>query len=232
MCGRYTLHHPEEVLAAYFGVSASGMQERYSLAPTELVPFIFHNASEQRQLGKARWGLVPSWSKEGTTRTPLFNVRSETVLEKPAFKSAFIRGRCLVPASGYFEWLKTGDGHKQPYYLKSKSDEPLAFAGLFDVWRSEDGSKRLVSCSILTTAAHEGLSWLHERMPVVLSYDDFDMWLDRSTPDVADLTELLVPYAADDLDIYRVSRQVNSAKVDGPSLIEPLSAPPLEGTRT
>ena len=203
-------------------MSASGIPARYNYAPTELVPFIFHNVSEQRQLGKARWGLVPSWSKDGTTRTPLFNARSETVLEKPTFKSAFVRGRCLIPASGYFEWLKTEEGHKQPYYLKARAGAPLAFAGSFDVWRSKDGAKRLVSCSILTTQAHDDIRWLHDRMPVVLSYDNYDMWLDRTTPDVADLTELLVPYSPDALEIYRISKRVNSAREDGPSLIERL----------
>jgi putative SOS response-associated peptidase YedK len=222
MCGRYGLHHSEEALANYFSVHVQGLQPHYSFAPTELVHFVFHNASEQRQFSKARWGLVPHWSKEGTTKTPLFNARSETVKEKPAFRSAFIRGRCLIPASGYFEWLKAEDGKKQPYYLRHKENEPLAFAGLYDVWRSEDGVKRLVSCSILTTSAHEDIRWLHDRMPVILSYDDFDMWLDRSTPDVADLTELLVPYPAGELEVYPVSRQVNSAKADGPSLITPL----------
>jgi putative SOS response-associated peptidase YedK len=169
MCGRYTLHHDSEVLAEHFGVAFRAFRARYNLAPTEHVRFIFSNYSEQRQAGVAHWGLVPHWSKTGTTDMPLFNARSETVLEKPAFRNAFIRGRCLIPASGWYEW-KWDEGGKQPYYLKPKTDEPLAFAGLFDVWRGE-GDTRLVSCTVLTTAAPKELMWLHERMPVVPDYD-------------------------------------------------------------
>ncbi len=140
------------------------------------------------------------------------------MLQKPAFRAAFSRGRCLIPASGWYEWKRDGST-KQPYHLKPKTAEPLALAGLFDVWRGEDG-ERLVSCTILTTAAPEELSWLHERMPVVLGYDDYDRWLDRSTPDIADLTELLQPYPASELEVYPVSPKVNRAGMDRPELIE------------
>lgn len=149
---------------------------------------------------------------------PLFNARSETVLEKPAFRNAFVRVRCLIPASGWYEW-KRDEGGKQPYYLKPHTGEPLAFAGLFDVWRGE-GDTRLVSCTVLTTAAPNELRWLHERTPVVLDYDLYDLWLDRSTPDIADLTELLHPYPADELEVYPVSAKVNRADTDLSELIE------------
>ncbi len=218
MCGRYTLHHNSEVLAEHFGVPFGVLPPRYNLAPTGRVRFIFANASEQRQEGGARWGLVPHWSRTGTTDMPLFNARSETVLEKPAFRNAFVRGRCLIPASGWYEW-KRDEGGKQPYYLKPHTGEPLAFAGLFDVWRGE-GDMRLVSCTVLTTAAPNELRWLHERTPVVLDYDLYDLWLDRSTPDIADLTELLRPYPADELEVYPVSAKVNRADTDLPELIE------------
>jgi putative SOS response-associated peptidase YedK len=221
MCGRYTLHHDKEVLEEHFKVDFGPLHPRYNLAPSERVRFIFSTADERRQAGSARWGLVPHWSKTGTTETPLFNARSETVLQKPAFKSAFIRGRCLVPASGWFEW-KRDEGRKQPYYLKLETGEPFAFAGLFDVWRGEEG-ERLVSCTILTTAAPEELSWLHERMPVIMDYDRYDMWLDRSTPDIADLTELLKPYPAKELEVYPVRLKVNRAGMDTPELLEAVS---------
>ena len=153
---------------------------------------------------------------------PLFNARNETVLEKPAFRNAFIRGRCLIPASGWYEWKRDG-GSKQPYYLKPHTGEPLAFAGLFDVWRGE-GEKRLVSCTVLTTTAPDELTWLHERAPVVLDYDHYDRWLDRSTPDIADLSELLRPYPADELEVYPVTPKVNRAGTDEPELLEPVSS--------
>ncbi len=196
MCGRYTLHADKDALARQFGLDFGEVAPRYNLAPTERIRFVFSNASEARQAGFARWGLVPHWSKDGDTGKPLFNARSETVLKKPAFRDAFARGRRLIPASGWYEWSKVDDGGKQPYHLRMKESGPFAFAGLFDIWRGEEG-KRLVSCTILTTAASDGLGWLHERMPVVLGYDDYDRWLDRSTPDIADLTELLVPYPTD-----------------------------------
>ncbi len=218
MCGRYTLHHDGEVLAEHFGVPFTATPPRYNLAPTERVRFIFSNADECRQVGSARWGLVPHWSKTGTTETPIFNARSETVLQKPAFRDAFVRSRCLVPASGWYEWQRGEDG-KQPYHLKLETGEPFAFAGLFDVWRGEEGA-RLVSCTVLTTAAPEELSWLHERMPVVMDYDSYDRWLDRSTPDIADLSELLRPYPAEELEIYPVSPKVNRAGMDKPELLE------------
>ena len=203
-------------------VDFGSLLPRYNLAPTERIKFIFSNADERRQAGVARWGFIPHWSKTGTTETPLFNARRETVLQKPAFRDAFVRGRCLIPASGWYEWSRTDGGSKQPYYLKLETGEPFAFAGLFDVWRGEEG-KRLVSCTILTTAAPEELRWLHERMPVVLDYDRYDLWLDRSTPDIADLTELLFPYPAEGLEVYPVSPKVNRADGDGPGLLEAVS---------
>ena len=219
MCGRYTLHADKEALSRQFGLDFGEVRPHYNLAPTERIRFVFSNANEARQAGFARWGLVPHWSKTGTTETPLFNARSETVLQKPAFKSAFVRGRCLIPANGWYEWSRTELGGKQPYYLRPKDGGPFAFAGLFDVWRGE-GEKSVVSCTVLTTAASDGIAWLHDRMPVVLYYDDYDRWLDRSTPDIADLTELLQPYPAQELEIYPVSTVVNRANAEGAGLIE------------
>ncbi len=222
MCGRYTLYHDSETLASHFGVPFTAALPRYNLAPTERVRFIFSNADECRQVGRAHWGLVPHWSKTSTTETPIFNARKETVLQKPAFRDAFSRSRCLIPASGWYEWSKTKGGGKQPYHLRLETDEPFAFAGLFDVWQGGE-EQRLVSCTILTTAAPAELSWLHDRMPVVLDYDHYDLWLDRSTPDIADLTELLLPYPAEGLEVYPVSPKVNRADTDEPGLLEAAS---------
>lgn len=227
MCGRYTLHTDQKTLSQQFGLNFSDVPPRYNVAPTERVTMIFSNANEERQLGAARWGLVPHWSRDGGAGKPLFNARSETVLKKPAFKGAFIRGRCLIPASGWYEWSRHGGG-KQPYHLRLKRGGPFAFAGLFDVWRG-NGGKRLVSCTVLTTAASEGVRWLHERMPVVLGYDHYDMWLDRSTPDIADLTELLTSYPADELEVIAVKPTVNRATSEGPELLEPLNGAGLNG---
>ncbi len=221
MCGRYTLHHDRKALEEHFEADFGPLFPCYNLAPTERIKFIFSNADEHRQAGVARWGLVPHWSKTGTTETLLFNARRETVLQKPAFRDAFVRGRCLIPASGWYEWKRDGVS-KQPYHLKLETGEPFAFAGLFDVWRGED-DKRVVSCTILTTAAAEELSWLHERMPVIMDYDHRDLWLDRSTPDIADLTELLTPYPSEGLEVYPVSAKVNRTGMDTPELLEAVS---------
>lgn len=145
------------------------------------------------------------------------------MLKKPSFRTAFARGRCLIPASGWYEWLRAKGGGKQPYNLKLKEDEPFAFAGLFDVWRGE-GAEHVVSCTVLTTAATEGLAWLHDRMPVILDYDHYDRWLERSTPDIADLTELLQPYPVDELVVHPVSPLVNRTGKDERALLEALSA--------
>jgi putative SOS response-associated peptidase YedK len=167
---------------------------------------------------------VPHWSKTGATEKPLFNGRSETVLQTPTFKSAFSRGRCLLPASGWYKWSRTEEGTKHPYHLRLKEGSVLTFAGLFDVWRGED-EKPLVSCTVLTTAASDGLGWMHERMPVVLGYDDYNRWLDRSTPDIADLTELLVAYAEDELEVFPVSTMATRANAKGAGLIEAMGEP-------
>jgi putative SOS response-associated peptidase YedK len=222
MCGRYTLHHDKKALEEHFKVGFGPLHPRYNLAPAERIKFIFSNANERRQAGSARWGLVPHWSKTGTTEVPLFNARRETVLQKPAFRDAFVRGRCLVPASGWYEWKRDEDG-KRPYHLRLETGEPFAFAGLFDVWRGEEG-ERLVSCTVLTTAASKELSWLHERMPVIMDYDHYDRWLDRSTPDIADLTELLMSYPAAGLVVYPVSPKVNRASMDAPELLEAMGS--------
>lgn len=219
MCGRYTLHADKETLSRQFGLDFGEVAPRYNLAPTERIQFIFSNAAEARQSGFARWGLVPHWSKTGTTDKPLFNARSETVFQKPAFRDAFVRGRCLIPASGWYEWVRNDLGGKQPYHLRPKEGGVLAFAGLFDVWRGE-GERPVVSCTVLTTAASSGMTWLHERMPVVLDYDHYDRWLDRSTPDIADLTGLLTPYPAEELEVYPVSTVVNRANAEGANLLE------------
>jgi putative SOS response-associated peptidase YedK len=219
MCGRFTLHASKEALTQQFGLDFGEVLPRYNLAPTERIRFIFSNANEERQAGFARWGLVPHWSKTGATDKPLFNARGETVLQKPAFRDAFARGRCLIPASGWYEWLRTELGGKQPYHLKLREGGPFAFAGLFDVWRAE-GEKPVVSCTVLTTTASDGLTWLHERMPVVLDFDHYDRWLDRSTPDIADLTKLLRPYPAHELEVYPVSPAVNRPNTEGAGLLE------------
>ena len=225
MCGRYGLFHNERRLQGLFDVvnpQAFALEPRYNIAPTSLVPLVFSDRDERRRAGKARWGLVPHWvDSPASWNASTFNARSEEVRDKPTFRDAFRRGRVLIPASGFFEW-KRDEGGKTPHFVRSAHHEPLAFAGLMDVWRSDDGRERLVSCTILTTAPNAEMAPLHDRMPVLLHLDDFDLWLDRSaSPD--DAQELLEPAPDGDLEAFAVSSAVNRVGNDGPGLIEPAS---------
>ncbi len=221
MCGRYALFHKQQDLQRLFDVinpEALAEDAHYNIAPTTNIPLVFLDAQGERRAGRARWGLIPSWVKDpGDWRASTFNARADGVADKPTFRRAFRKGRVLVPASGFYEWQKT-NGAKQPHFIERSDGEPLAFAGLMDVWRSEDGARRLVSASIVTTDPNAEMAPLHDRMPVILEPDEFASWLDRDTePD--DAAALLDP-APDGLLAHRpVDRRVNSVANDGPELI-------------
>jgi putative SOS response-associated peptidase YedK len=174
----------------------------------------------KRDLASMRWGLIPSWWKKSAKEIPAtFNARAETVTEKPMFREAFKRNRCLIPASGYYEWLATPTG-KQPYYYSTLDGEPLTIAGLWDAWKDIQTGAPLRSCTMIITSANVLASKVHDRMPVLLRQPDFDRWLSGTG------TELLKPAPDDYLQTWPVSRQVNSSRApsDDPSLIEPLAA--------
>ncbi len=220
MCGRYTLYHHEEDLEAIFKLAESLVVEpRYNIAPSQAAVVV--RASEQGVIAEEmRWGLIPRWVDDpGTFRTNLFNARSETAAEKPSFRESLKRFRCLVPASGFFEWQRRGNS-KHPHLIRKRADEPLAFAGLYSVWNS--GEERLSTFSILTTTANAFMKPLHDRMPVIVNPEHFDFWLDRSVSDARTLEPLLQPYRGDDLVAFAVGRAVGSPVNDDPSLIEPV----------
>jgi putative SOS response-associated peptidase YedK len=165
-----------------------------------------------------RWGLVPRWSK-GDRPSVLINARSETVLEKPTFRTPFLHRRCLIPADGFYEWARAG-AKKQPYHFHRRDQSPFAFAGLWESWSDPETRDRLLSCCILTTEANELVRPVHDRMPVILDQTDFDLWLDPvSQPD--ELTTLLRPCSADVMESAAVGTRVNSPKYDGPECLEP-----------
>lgn len=220
MCGRYSLTSSLSELAQRFEFDSEpeGFVPRYNVAPTQQVLAVV--GGEPRRAGFMRWGLIPSWSKDGPSSRPLINARAETVAEKPSFRDSLKRRRCLVLADGFYEWQKEGDA-KRPMRVTMRSGEPFAFAGLWSKWTDPEGSS-ISSCAIITTAANEVLRPIHHRMPVILSKEVEDLWLDTALDDTQTLTQLLEPYPDDALEAYEVSALVNSASNDRPEVTAPI----------
>lgn len=220
MCGRYSLTTPTEAMRALFGFDElPNLGVRYNIAPTQDVPVVRHGESGEREFASIRWGLVPAWAKEIGGSAPLINARSETIAEKPSFRDAFQRRRCLIPSDGFYEW-KTENGEKQAYRIALPDDEPFAFAGIWEQWRSAQG-ELLDSCAIITTDASAQIAEIHHRMPVILSPDHHEDWL--ATPSGA----LLGAYAGE-LKAYPVSNAVNKVANDARALwdeVAPVKAP-------
>ncbi|MEE9274201.1 MAG: SOS response-associated peptidase [bacterium] len=218
MCGRYTLIKPADTLAALFGMEGSlGLSPRYNIAPTQFVPAVRALRPGEPELALLRWGLIPSWAKDPAIGARTINARGETAAQKPSFRAAFRRRRCLIPADGFYEWVKEG-GRKQPYYIQLRGEAPFAFAGLWESWTGAEG-ETLETCTIITCEANEGLRPLHPRMPVILPRENYDLWLDPAAQDPAALQPLLRPYPAGETVFRPVSAQVNSPKNDGPECI-------------
>jgi len=188
----------------------------YNVAPTQQVAAVLEDEGGRR-LEMLRWGLVPSWADDPDIGARMINARSETAPEKPSFRSAFRRRRCLIPADGFYEW-KRENGGKQPYYFRMHDGRPFAFAGLWESWEKGDGTLR--TCTILTTRANAVLEDVHDRMPVILPHDAYNAWLDPDA-DREELGELMIPYGGDDLETYPVSRFVNSPRNNDERCVEP-----------
>jgi len=221
MCGRYVIEISADLVRKVFGVvDVPQWTARYNIAPTQRVPVIRQRGDSTRQLVLMRWGLIPSWAKE--VGEGLINARAETVNEKPSFRQSFRQRRCILPATGFYEWQKV-DKHKIPHFVRLKNQMPMPFAGIWDSWRAPEGQV-VESCAILTTAANGAVGAIHERMPVILHPDEFGQWLDREQHDPATLMPLLTPYPSDCLEVYPVSTLVNSVANDQPECIVPLPA--------
>jgi putative SOS response-associated peptidase YedK len=228
VCGRYASSRGAELLVDHFEVEEPPEQSlppSWNVAPTDPVHVVAVR-HERRRLAVARWGLVPSWKKDTKGAARLINARSETVRTTPAFRSAFARRRCLVPADGYYEWKREGSG-KQPWYLSSRDGAPLAMAGVYEV-RVDDGTP-LWTCSVLTTSAPDELGEIHDRTPLLVPREDWSRWLDPSVPDPGD--DLLVPGVPGVLEAWPVDPAVGNVRFDGPQLVAPVETPPtlLEG---
>jgi putative SOS response-associated peptidase YedK len=218
MCGRYALHSHPQVVALEFGLEdVPVLSPRYNIAPTSQV-LVVRAHERVREAALVRWGLVPRWAKDASIGARMNNARAETVAEKPSFREAWRRRRCLVPANGFYEW-KLEDGRKQPYYITPAAGELFAFGGLWESWQGPQGT--LESCAIVTIDANEPMSAVHDRMPVLVPLAGYARWLD-CTPGTG-VADLLRPAAADAIAIRRVSRAVNNARNDLPELIAPES---------
>lgn len=226
MCGRYTLRTPAAEVARHFGLPLlehlEHLEPRYNIAPTQQVPVVRLAQTGQRELVTMRWGLVPSWSKEGRPDARTINARSETAHEKPTFRGPFRRRRCLVPADGFYEW-KSHDGRKQPYYITRTDGRLFAMAGLWDHW--SDGQQQLDSFTILTTEANRRLRPLHERMPVILAPEDYGVWLGERPATLEECRALLRPAPDQWLQFVAVAPRVNRPAADDPHCIAPLGQP-------
>jgi putative SOS response-associated peptidase YedK len=220
MCGRFSLTYTDQDLLEYFQL-ARGLdhEPRYNIAPSQPVAAVRVEEGERR-LVLLRWGLIPFWANDPKVGYKMINARAETAHKTPAFRAAFRGRRCLIPASGYYEWDKKG-GSRQPYHILRADGQPMALAGLWEHWEGEEGKTVIESCTILTTAASEPVARLHDRMPVILEPEDFDRWLDPGEQRVERLRELLQPAAPGVLSMHPISPYVNKASNEGERCIEP-----------
>ncbi len=219
MCGRFSLHTSGPALAEQFHLpDIPALAPRYNIAPTQDVAVV-RQQEAGRTLAHMRWGLIPGWAGDPAIGARMINARAETVVEKPAFRVAFIRRRCLIPADGFYEWQRTA-GQKQPFFFHLRRQQPFAFAGLWETWRSVDGTV-IDSCTLLTTEANGVLCPIHMRMPVILQPDDYARWLDPALCQPDPLLALLRPYPEAEMSVYPVSTYVNRATNDDPQCIAP-----------
>jgi putative SOS response-associated peptidase YedK len=222
MCGRYTLSAPPKAIARLFDLGElPELRPRYNIAPTQDVAAVTASGPDKaRQLRWFRWGLIPHWANDADIGSRLINARSETAAEKPAFRSAMRRRRCLVVADGFYEWQRTDSG-KQPIHVRMDDGRPFALAALWERWEGgEEGP--VESAAILTTEPNELLRPIHNRMPVIVEPGRFDLWLDPDARDVTRLGALLRPYRGADLVCHPVSRIVNNPAHDSPRCVQPL----------
>ena len=222
MCGRYTVTATPEVLRALFRYQEQpNFPPRFNIAPTQPIAIV-QLVDGKRQFALVRWGLLPSWVKDPKSFTLLINARGETAAEKPAFRAAMKRRRCLIPADGFYEWKALGT-RKQPYFIRVKSGAPFAFAGLWETWTGPNGEE-LETAAIVTTNANRTLSPIHDRMPVVVPPEAFDLWLDSATVDATTAAALIQPAPENFFEAYPVSTNVNRVANDNPKLLDPFAA--------
>lgn len=221
MCGRFALYADYEALLERFDVEEAALEQElyeknYNVAPSQQIAAVINDGKRNR-LGTFRWGLIPSWAKDQKIGYKMINARGETAADKPSFRTAFKKKRCLIPATAFYEWKKA-EGGKTPMLIHLESDELFAFAGLWESWEAPNGDV-VHSCTILTTQPNALMAGIHDRMPVILSKGDERVWLDPNIQDPELLNALIKPYQAEELEAYEVSDAVNSPKNNGQELI-------------
>jgi putative SOS response-associated peptidase YedK len=224
VCGRYKLSRRKQLVEEYFEAVSSEENDwspRYNVAPTQPIPVIRQHPKEPlRELFLMRWGLIPSWAKDASGAARMINARSETAAIKPAFRDSLKSRRCLIPADGFYEWVRTAKA-KQPYCFEVNDGELFAFAGLWDRWKDPSGNW-VKTCSILTTTANAVTAPVHDRMPVILDPDSYDLWLDPGMRGVAAASELLKPYDARLMRCYPISTRINRVANDDEACSAPV----------
>ena len=222
MCGRYSLVASIAELEGRFGFDGSDVaySPSYNVAPTQGVLTVVAE-SEARRGVRMRWGLIPSWAREASIGSRMINARAETVAEKPSFRDALRRRRCLVVADGFYEWRRIGAG-KRPMRITMATGKPFAFAGLWDTWRDPQ-DQIVISCTIITTGANDLLRPIHHRMPVILQREGEELWLDHDVREPDVLREVFIPYSPDAMEAYEVSTLINSPANDRPELCIPVN---------
>ncbi len=222
MCGRFVMTLAPDKLRHVFGVTEVPLlTPRYNIAPTQQILSVCQNGDGYRHLKTLRWGLIPHWSKDSSIGNKMINARCETIHEKPSFRGPIRFHRCLIPASGFFEWQHI-DERKQPYLIQRKDGEPMAFAGIWESWKND--GETIETCAILTTEANSLMRDIHNRMPVILAASEFDHWLDRNITDPAQLKALYTPYPSESLQAIPISTAINNARHDAPDCLAPLDS--------
>lgn len=218
MCGRFTQRQPAASLKKEFKVEeVPTVEAQYNISPTQNILSV-RQMPDGREMGLLKWGLIPSWAKDSSMGAKLINARSETVTEKPSFREAFRKRRCIIPADGFYEWQRTG-GKKQPFFFQMHDERPFVFAGLWDRWKSQEG-EMIDTCTILTTEANDVLRPVHDRMPVILYPEDYDLWLDDDVRKSDLRYELLRPFPGSEMIAYPVSTLINNTRSQGAELVK------------
>jgi len=222
MCGRFVRTIPIERYSALFSAPGSvDIKPSYNIPPSSRILLARNNPKGGRELVALRWGLVPPWSKEPKTEYSTINARAETVDEKPTFRNAFKSRRCLIASDGFIEWKKKSDGTKQPFFIGLADQKPFAFAGIWERWERE--GQILESCAIIVTQANDFMKPIHDRMPVILSPDLYDAWMNGRETNTSHLKSLLVPYPSERMKAYPIINRINSPRNDHSDLILPLT---------
>ncbi len=222
MCGRYVVAYDPETLVSGFSLTRiAPFPKRWNVTPQSLVPVVYQTRDGERVAETMRWGLVPYWARDTSIGNKLNNARADGVFDKPSFRQAVRKRRCLLPASGFYEWQATPSG-KQPWYITPRDQPWFAMAGLFEAWRPDEASPWLLSCCVITTEPNALMATIHERMPVIVPSEHWAAWLSREVTEPAAISPHLAQYPAEAMQAWTVSRAVNRGTAEGEALIEPL----------